>query len=112
MLYFIKNKFYYEDSWFKKAILIQLGFNINYFSGYFSDTYMPANGQFYLQQNLKIGNYPYMDLFIHAKIKRARLFFKIENANMGFPTKGYFQVPYYPMPDRRAIIGLFWKFFD
>jgi len=107
-----RHSFYYENYLFKKAILVQIGTTIRYNTLYYGDTYMPATGQFYMQDVLRIGNYPVADVFLNAKIKSARMFIKMENVNQGFPEDGYFQVANYPIPDRKLKVGLFWKFFD
>lgn len=106
-----EHSLYYESRWFKKAVDVQLGFDVTYFSFYYADAYMPALGLYYLQDKKKIGNYPYIDFFFSMKIKRARIFFKTEHINSGF-TGAYYLAPNYPAPDRSFKVGIKWVFFD
>ncbi|MFH1320309.1 MAG: putative porin [Bacteroidota bacterium] len=103
---------YYENYLFKKALLAQIGFDVLYNTTYYADSYMPATGMFYLQNEKKIGNYPYIDVFVNLKIKMARLFLKFEHINSGFTGNTYYLVPHYPMPDRALKFGVSWIFYD
>lgn len=103
---------YYEGRWFKKAVGVQLGFDITYYSSYFADAYMPALGQFYQQNEKEFGNYPFVDFFFNMKIKHARVFFKTEHLNSGFTGSNYFLAPHMPAPDRSIRIGVKWMFYD
>ena len=107
-----KHSFYFEDYLFKKALFAQIGTDIFFNSAYYADAYMPATGQFFLQNEKKIGNYPYVDVFVNFKINRARIFFKVEHNNSGLLGNVYYMVPHYPMPDRAFKIGISWMFYD
>lgn len=110
---FITNhSIYYQGKWFRKAVDVQLGFDVTYYSSYFADAYMPALGQYYLQNEKEFGNYPFIDFFFNMKIKRARVFFKSEHVNSGFMGGNYFLAPHMPGPDRSIKVGIKWMFFD
>ncbi|MFI5219019.1 MAG: putative porin [Bacteroidia bacterium] len=104
--------FYYENYFFNKALGVQFGFELRYCTIYFADSYNPATGQFYLQDEKEIGNYPYIDLFVNTKIKNANLFLKSEHFNAGFFKNNYYLIPHYPMPGRTLKFGIIWDFFD
>lgn len=106
-----EHSLYYENKWFQKAVDVQFGFDVTYFSSYYADAYMPALGLYYLQDEKKIGNYPYIDFFFSMKIKRARIFLKTEHLNSGL-TGAYYLAPNYPAPDRSFKVGIKWVFFD
>lgn len=108
----LDNCFYYENTFFNKALRGQFGFDVFYNSAYFANAYMPATGQFYIQDEKKIGNYIYVDFFANLKIKAVRLFFKMEHVNAGISGYNYYMVPHYPTPDRAFRFGLSWTFLD
>ncbi|MBI4930348.1 MAG: hypothetical protein HY841_06275 [Bacteroidetes bacterium] len=105
------NSIYYKGSWFKGATNVQIGFDVTYFSAYYADAYMPALGQYYLQNEKKIGNYPFIDFFFNMKVKHARIFFKTEHVNSGL-MGAYYLAPNNPAPDRSFKVGINWMFYD
>ncbi|MBI2270432.1 MAG: putative porin [Bacteroidetes bacterium] len=107
-----EHSLYYENTLFKNALRFQLGVDVFYNSAYFANAWSPALGQFYLQSQKKIGNYPYVDVFLNLKISRARFFVKYENANGVLMEQTYYYVPHYPMPDFALKFGVIWRFFD
>jgi hypothetical protein len=108
----IKNSLYYENYLFKKALLMQVGIDCFYNSEFYSNRYMPATSQFYLQDNNKYGNYLLMDFFIAAKIKDVKLFTKIEHLNDRLMSVNYIQTPNYPIAGRAFKFGVSWSFYD
>lgn len=107
-----KNSLFYGNNLFKKALYMQIGIDVLYFSDYLANSYMPATSQFYLQNEKKTGNYPYVDFFINLQIKRARIFFKSDHINAGLSGGNYYMVPHYPMPGRALKFGVSWMFYD
>jgi len=103
---------YFENHFFKNALLAQIGTDVFFNTSYYADAYMPATGQFYMQNDKKVGDYPYVDVFINLKIKKARIFFKMEHVNSGLLGNAYYMVPHYPMPDRAFKFGISWMFYD
>ena len=104
---------YYENRLFKKVLLVQLGVNIRYSTSFYSAAYMPAIGQFHLQNQEKTGNYPLIDIFINLKIKqRARLFFKWEQVAGTFDGKIHYPVAFYPAAGTSYKFGVSWLFYD
>lgn len=110
--YILEHSLYYENDLFKKAMRLQIGASIYYVSNYFSNKYMPATGQFYLQDEKEYGNYPFINFFISAKIKEVRVFFKIDHLNSGWSGNKYQMTPDYPMNDRAFKLGISWRFYD
>jgi hypothetical protein len=107
-----ENSLYYENDLFKKALRLQVGASLYYTSAYYADAYMPVTDQFYLQDKKKYGNYPFVDVFINARIKTVRIFFKMDHINSGFSGKKYVLTPGYPYPERAFKFGVSWRFFD
>jgi len=73
---------------------------------------MPATGLFYNQVEKKLGNYPYLDLFLNLKLKRTRFFLKLEHVHSGLLNANYFGALHYPMNARMFKFGLSWTFYD
>ncbi len=103
---------FFENTIFKGAMDLKIGLNIRYFSSYFANAYMPALRSFYIQNEKEIGNYPYVDVFVNAKIKRARLFLKYEKLNSSFMPQNYFASPHYPNTDASLTFGVIWQMFN
>ena len=103
--------FYYEKYIFKGALKIQLGVGASYSTEYYGYAYMPAIGEFYVQQNTKLGYYPSVDVFLNTHLKRAQIFLKYEHINNGSLQKSY-AVPGYPPMNKSLKLGVSWNLFD
>ncbi|MGZ4056844.1 MAG: putative porin [Bacteroidia bacterium] len=110
--YILEHSLYYENDLLKGAAKIQIGASVFYTSAYYANAYNPANAQFYLQDNRKYGNYPFLDFFINAQVKNVRVFFKIDHLNSGLTGDTYILTPNYPMNARAFKLGISWRFFD
>lgn len=96
----------------KKVLTVEVGFDLYYYTGYKGYAYMPSSGMFYHQDIRRIGNYPYFDAFLTAKLKRTRFFVKYDHFNAGLIDKNCFNVLHYPMPGGTFRWGLSWIFYD
>ncbi len=103
---------YYQGNLFKKALQIQIGFNAQYFSSFYGYAYMPATNQYYVQTKTTVGDYPYVDFFLNARIKPVRFFIKIDHVTQGMMGTNYSLTPGYLQNDRAFKFGLNWLFFD
>ncbi len=106
---------YFETWLVPKVLTVRLGWDINYNTPYYAYAYMPSSGMFYVQEEQKIGNYPFFDVFLSFQIKRARIFVKTEGLNTLFNKqlgKEYFMVYRYPLGDMRVKFGVSWAFYD
>lgn len=109
----LRNAIYYSDSFFKnKALFLQTGFVFNYFSSYYANDYNPMIGDFFVQSERKIGNFPLLDFFVNAKIQRTRIYLKAEHFNAVFSKNNYFSAPNTPYRDFTFRFGLIWNFFN
>ena len=106
-----RNTLYYTDYVFKKAMLIQTGVTFQYFTNYYANDYNPLIGEFYVQNEKKIGGFPMFDFFINARIRQTRLFLKAEHFNSSFTGNNYYSTPNYPYLDFMIRFGLVWNFF-
>ena len=106
------NALSYNHYFFNKALMFQIGVEMTFFSSYTPLAWMPATREFYQQNVYKSANYPYLDAFLNIRIKRARLFLKLEHANWYFMGYNYIMIPNYPMADMALKFGVAWKFYD
>jgi hypothetical protein len=106
-----RNTLYYSNHFFNKALFLQTGVTLNYFTKYKMDAYDPLLAEFYIQNDTEIGNFPRLDFFINAKIRQTRIFFKAEHFNSAFSGYNYFSSPNYPYRDFAIRFGLVWDFF-
>ena len=106
-----KLKFGWDITLVKGISIMQPAIVINYFTEYYADAYMPATRTFYLQNDVKIGNYPYLDFYLTFKLKRANIFVGYTNIYSLSKDYRYFTTPHYPMRDSRFIFGLKWRLY-
>ena len=95
-----------------KVLFTQIGVDARYNTSYYADAYDPSTGLFYLQDDINLGNYPYLDAYVSLRLKRTRLFFKMINLGTEFLDQPYFTVPHYPMNRRTFRFGVNWAFYD
>ncbi|MEP6804941.1 MAG: putative porin [Flavobacterium sp.] len=107
-----RNTFYYSGNFFKKALYMQTGIVFNYFTKYYGNDYNPVIGEFFVQKDKKIGGYPLFDLFVNARIRQTRFYFKAEHINALFSKSDYYSAPNNPYRDFVIRFGLVWNFFQ
>ena len=106
-----RNTLYFTDYVFKKAMLLQTGVTFQYFSKYYANDYNPLIGEFYVQNETKIGGFPMFDFFINARVRQARIFLKAEHFNSAWTGYDFYSAPNYPYRDFIVRFGLVWNFF-
>lgn len=107
-----RNTLYFSSYVFKgKPMYLQTGVSLKYFSAYKANAFNPLINEFVIQNSTKIGNYPILDFFINAQIRRTRLFLNVENFSAGFTGRNYYAAPNYPYRDLTVRFGLVWNFF-
>jgi hypothetical protein len=95
-----------------KVLFTQIGADTRYNTKYYADAYSPATGLFYLQNEKKYGNYPYIDVYANLRLKRTIVYFKMLNIGTNFLDGEYITTPNYPMPRSSFRFGLSWLFYD
>ena len=107
-----RNTLYFETHLFKKAMFIQTGIVLNYFTSYNMNAYDPLLGEFYVKnQEQDLGGFPRMDIFLNAKVRSARIFLKAEHVNSSLTGYNYYADPNNPYRDFIIRFGLVWNFF-
>jgi hypothetical protein len=107
-----RNSIYFTDFFFKKALYLQTGIVFNYFTNYYANDYNPVIGEFFVQRDKQIGNFPNLDFFVNAKIQRTRIFFKVEHFNSTLTGNTFYSAPNNPYRDMTIRFGLTWNFFE
>jgi hypothetical protein len=97
---------------FQNACNHQPGNDIYYNTAYYANAYMPASRMFYLQDEKKIGNYAYIDVFVNLMIKRFRIYAKYTHLNDFWTEPRYYMVPHYPSQGGAVKFGMSWSFYD
>ena len=107
-----RNSLYYTDYLFKKALYLQTGFTLNYFTKYYINDYNPVVTEAFVQNETKVGNFPMIDFFVNARIRQTRIFLKLEHFNSKITGNNYYTAPNYPYRDFMIRFGLVWNFFQ
>ncbi|OYU83586.1 MAG: hypothetical protein CFE24_10700 [Flavobacterium sp. BFFFF2] len=102
----------FTHAYFKKALYTQMGITANYFSSYYMNGYNQLLGDYYVQNNQKIGGFPLLDFFVNARIRQARIFIKAEHFNADFSGYNYYNAPGYPYRDFMIRFGIEWNFLE
>lgn len=104
---------YLQHDLVKGVLTAQVGGSVLYTSSYYADAYMPAIAQFYNQREGRVGNYPFLDVFLNMKWKSALIFVKYEHLNEGlFGENNYFVTYRHPARRQGLKFGFSWIFYD
>ena len=106
---------YYYECWVErnKVLRLQFGVDGRFNTSYYAPSYNPALATFYNQREYKIGDYPYLDVFLTAKWKRMRIFLKYQHVNYNLFGNGhYLTTAGYPLNPGMFKIGISWGFYD
>ena len=103
---------YYHGCWFK-ALDVQIGVDMRYFTKYYAPVLNPALGQFCVQDTEQVGNYPVMNVYANFYVRSLRLkfFAQYQHFNASFMDKQYFEMPGYPMAPDMFRAGAAWHFY-
>ncbi|WP_419212532.1 putative porin [Maribacter sp. X9] len=107
-----RNTLYFSSDVFKKAMFLQTGITLKYFTSYKMNAYNPVLAEFYVQNKQELGGYPLLDFFINARVKQTRIYLKAEHFNASFSGYDYYSAPNYPYRDFVIRFGLVWNFFS
>lgn len=102
---------YYKDRFFH-VLTVQLGISCRYHTAYYGNVWNPALGQFHLQHDLKVGNYPEMNVYANFHLKTVRFFVQYYHWNKGLFGRSYLSMPGYPINPATFQFGLSWNFWN
>jgi hypothetical protein len=106
------NNLYYHGTWVK-ALDVQIGVDMRFFTKYYAPILNPALGQFCIQNQEQVGNYPVINVYANFYVKhiRLKLFAQYQHLNASFMNNQYFGMPNYPMAPDMFRAGLSWHFY-
>lgn len=103
---------YYKDKFFK-VLTFQAGVSVRYHTAYYGPVYVPATGQFRIQNETLVGNYPELNVYLNFHLKRMRFYVQYAHWNKGvFGINNYFSMPNYPINPGTFQFGLSWTFYN
>lgn len=106
----------YTNLYFRGVLFDVLHFNIGadcrFQTAYYAPGYMPSTGLYYNQRDVKVGDYPYMNVYADFFLRRMRFFVMGQHINYGWPNLEYFSAPHYAYNHRMFKLGLQWTFYD
>lgn len=90
-----------------KVLHVQLGVDCRYYTKYKSETFQPATLVFHNQDEIEVGNYPFMNAYVNMKLQKTRFYVLFSHANKGiFGGNNYFSMPHYPLNPSIFQLGL------
>lgn len=103
---------YYHGTWFK-ALDAQIGVDLKYNTAYYAPYLNGATGQFCTQQEIKVGNYPYLSVYanFYVRLLHLRFFAQWQHFDASFAGRNYFVMPYYPLNPGVFRAGLAFHFY-
>ena len=114
-LVILQHRLYYHGTWFK-ALDAQIGVDLRYFTKYHAPVLCPSTGMFATQQDTKVGNYPWMNVYASFYVRsiHLRFFAQYQHINHLFMKKniGYLTMPDYPTNRDVFRAGLAWHFYN
>lgn len=107
-----KLKVGFEQPIFRHAAVLHPSLTVHYFTKYYADAYMPALRTFYLQNDVRIGNYPFIDLALTINVKKADIYLQYSNMFLLTGNHNSFIAPHYPMRSSKLFLGINWRLFN
>lgn len=114
-LLILQHRLYYHGTWFR-ALDAQIGVDLRYFTRYHAPVLCPATGMFANQQDVQVGNYPWMNVYASFYVRsiRLRFFAHYQHLNHLFmrDNTNYLTMPGYPTNRDVFRAGLAWHFYN
>ncbi len=111
----LQHRLYYHGTWFR-ALDAQIGVDVRYFTRYHAPVLNPATGIFCTQQDVNVGNYPWMNVYANFYVRsiRLRFFAQYQHINHLFmrSNTNYLTMPGYPTNRDVFRAGLAWHFYN
>lgn len=97
-----------------RVLATELGADIRYFTSYAAPDYSPTLGVFCAQgngeNNVKVGDYPIINVYANFHLKHARFFAMMSHVNSS--AGDYFLTPHYAQNASTVRFGVSWNFFN
>ncbi|WP_028903872.1 putative porin [Prevotella sp. P6B4] len=99
-----------------KVLGVELGADATFFSKYYAPDFCAAINQFAVQKNeesrIKLGGYPFVDVYANMTLKGVRFFLVMSNVVNGGGNHMKFLTPHYPVNGSVLHFGVSWPFFN
>ena len=93
-----------------------MGADVRFFTSYYAPDFVPGIAQYAVQENhenrVKVGNYPFVNVYANFFLKHARFFVMMSHVNSPSDGGKYFLTPHYPTNQRLLRFGVSWNFFN
>ena len=90
-----------------RVMHVQLGTDFNYYTQYYAPAYNPATMAFHTQNEIKCGDFIWMNAYANVKLSKTRFFVMFSHVNQGlFGGNNYFSMPHYPLNGRKFQMGI------
>lgn len=103
-------RIYFNTPLFHKALYIQPGFDLLYYSDYYVTGYHPSFDVYYVQNDKKYGSYLRSDFFLKAHIQTVEIELRLANWNYDLYGQETIVAPNYPGIERYFQGRVIWKF--
>lgn len=103
-------RIYFNTPLFNKALYIQPGFDLLYYSDYYVTGYHPSFDVYYVQNDKKYGSYLRSDVFLKAHIQTVEIELRLANWNYDLYGQETIVAPNYPGIERYFQGRVIWKF--
>ncbi|MDP4844874.1 MAG: putative porin [Salibacteraceae bacterium] len=103
-------RIYFNTPLFNKALYIQPGIDLLYYSDYYVTGYHPSFDVYYVQNDKKYGSYLRSDVFLKAHIQTVEIELRLANWNYDLYGQETIVAPNYPGIERYFQGRVIWKF--
>jgi hypothetical protein len=104
--------FWWQVGLFKGKMPSLIGFEAFWFSKYNAYAYEPATDAFYLQNEQAIGNFPYVSVFLNARVSQAAFFVKASHLTSFIMPNNYYGAYLHPLAPFSVRLGISWQFWN
>ena len=95
-----------------KVLTLQPGVDVRFFTKYYAPYYDAPTQQFRLQNEVEIGNYPLINVYLNAHLKYTKIFIMGYNIGSLLFQTNYFTLAHYPLNPFYLRFGLSWNFYN
>jgi hypothetical protein len=107
--FYVHSTIYLGNLFFNDVLNSRFGVDIDYFSEYYADAYLPALASTHLQDDLLIGNQAYLTAFLSFTIQSFQLRFQIKNVLNYISQETYYSLPSYPIHTSPFELSVLWN---
>lgn len=103
---------YYFRPLFDAGVPTMIGIETFYNTPFYRESYNPVTAVFYSENNATTGDYPFVNAYLNFNLKKAIVFFKVEQLADYLTDYSYFSATNFPETTTAFKFGVVWRFFD